>query len=55
MAAAAAAPRHGRVSDKVDGLRVEMNARFEGVERRLGGLDRDVQALSRRVFGIDTE
>ena len=33
-----------------DGLRAEMNARFEAVNMRFTTLDRDVQALSERVF-----
>lgn len=47
---------------KFDGLRTEMNARFETVDRRLEtmdakieALDRDVQAISRRVFGADPQ
>lgn len=36
-----------------DGLRAEMNARFETVNVRLDNLDRDVQALSERVFRSD--
>ncbi len=34
-------------------LRAEMNARFETVNVRLDNLDRDVQALSERVFRTD--
>lgn len=37
-----------------DALRAEMNARFETVNVRLDNLDRDVQALSERVFRNDT-
>lgn len=33
---------------RVEGV---MNARFETVERRLDGLDRDVTALTKRVMG----
>jgi hypothetical protein len=50
----------GEMSAEIGGLRGEMNARFDavnvrfdGVDRRLDGLDNDVQALSRRVFGVD--
>src|SRR5699024_9312333 len=35
------------------GLRAEMNARFETVDARFNHLDRDVAALSKRVFGAD--
>lgn len=37
-----------------EGLRAEMNARFETVNVRLDSLGRDVQALSERVFRNDT-
>ncbi len=33
-----------------EGLRAEMNARFERVDTRFDHLDRDVQAIARRVF-----
>lgn len=36
---------------EIGGLRGEMNARFESVNHRLDGLDRDVQALTRRALG----
>lgn len=46
-----------RVDAKIDGLRAEMNARFELVDvkferinDRFDHLDRDVQAISKRVF-----
>ncbi|NLC97755.1 MAG: hypothetical protein GX678_01585 [Actinomycetales bacterium] len=39
-----------RVDAQIDGLRGEMNAKFELVEKRLDYLDRDVQALSKRVL-----
>jgi Flp pilus assembly pilin Flp len=49
--------RFEAVDAKVDGLRGELNSRFEAVEARLGAkielLDKDVQALTRRVFGED--
>lgn len=38
---------------EIGGLRGEMQARFEGVDRRLDGLDRDVQALVKHTFGLD--
>lgn len=37
-----------------NGLRSEINARFETVNVRLDNLDRDVQAISERVFRSDT-
>jgi len=38
---------------ELSGLRAEMNARFETVDARFDHLDRDVAALSKRVFGAD--
>lgn len=38
---------------KIDGLRDSVDARFEAVNAKLDNLDRDVQALTRRVFGAD--
>ncbi len=38
------------VRAEIGGLRGEMNARFDATDRRLDGLDRDVQALTRRAF-----
>lgn len=50
------------VRAEIGGLRSEMNARFETVDARfdsvhskIDGLDRDVQLLMRREFGIDSE
>ena len=40
--------------EKVDGLRVVMDARFSSVERSLDGLDRDVDGLTRRMLGEET-
>ncbi|MFO6452640.1 MULTISPECIES: hypothetical protein [unclassified Aeromicrobium] len=47
----------GGVNARIDGLRGEMSARFERVDEqfrrvddRLDHLDRDVQALARKVF-----
>lgn len=40
---------------EIGGLRSEMNARFEVVGTRIDGLDRDVQALVKRTFGLDRE
>lgn len=47
----------GEMNAKIDGLRGEMKAKFEVVdvkfarlEDRLNHIDRDVQAISRRVF-----
>ncbi len=36
---------------KIESLRGEMNARFEAMGTRIDHLDRDVAALSRRVWG----
>lgn len=35
---------------KFAGLRAEMNAKFDSVDAKLNHLDRDVQAIARRVF-----
>lgn len=35
------------------GLRGEMMARFDLLEQRVDGLDRDVQALVKHTFGLD--
>lgn len=44
----------GRISGldtKIESLRGEMNARFDAMGTRIDHLDRDVAALSRRVWG----
>ena len=41
---------HNEMMTGFASLRAEMNARFETVNVRLDNLDRDVQALSERVF-----
>jgi ABC-type microcin C transport system permease subunit YejE len=38
---------------EVGALRGEMNGRFDRLEQRVDGLDRDVQALVKHTFGID--
>ena len=54
----------GSVRSELDGLRQTMNARFESMDARFEALDakftgkfeildRDIQALSRHVFGTD--
>ena len=54
----------GGVRSEIDGLRHTMNARFESMDARFEALDatftgkfeildRDIQALSRHVFGTD--
>ena len=43
------------VRAEIGGLRSEMNARFDAVNVRMDGLDRDVQALVKRTFGLDRE
>ncbi|GEC75965.1 hypothetical protein [Microbacterium maritypicum] len=47
---------------EIGGLRTEMNARFDSVNTRfdsvnarIDGLDRDVQAIVKRTFGLDRE
>jgi hypothetical protein len=39
------------IRSEIGGLRVEMNARFDTVNVRIDNLDRDVQALTDKVFG----
>ncbi|MGH3690355.1 MAG: hypothetical protein ACRDT7_09380 [Microbacterium sp.] len=43
------------VRSEIGGLRTEMNARFDAVNSRIDGLDRDVQAIVKRTFGLDRE
>jgi hypothetical protein len=43
------------MNGQIGGLRNEMNARFDAVNLRMDGLDRDVQALVKRTFGLDRE
>jgi hypothetical protein len=38
----------------IEGLRDTMNAKFETLNVRLDSMDRDIQALSRHVFGADS-
>lgn len=40
---------------QIGGLRGEMNGRFDAVNTRIDALDRDVQALVKRTFGLDRE
>lgn len=40
---------------EIGGLRSEMNGRFDVMNARMDGLDRDVQALVKRTFGLDRE
>ncbi len=40
---------------EIGGLRNEMNARFDAVNTRIDGLDRDVQAIVKRTFGLDRD
>lgn len=40
---------------EIGSLRTEMNARFDAVNTRIEGIDRDVQALVKRTFGLDRE
>lgn len=41
----------GGVHTRIDGLRSEMGTKFGAIDRKLGDLDRDVQALTRHTFG----
>ncbi|WP_227468247.1 hypothetical protein [Microbacterium sp. YJN-G] len=43
------------MNGQIGGLRTEMNARFDAVNTRIEGIDRDVQALVKRTFGLDRE
>lgn len=47
--------RFDGVRGEMNGLRGEMNARFDSVDRKIEHLDRDVAALSRKVFGESPE
>lgn len=38
---------------EIGGLRGEMNGRFDRLEQRVDGLDRDVRALVKHTFGLD--
>ena len=40
---------------EIGGLRNEMNARFDTMNTRIDGLDRDVQAIVKRTFGLDRD
>ena len=41
----------GEMNGRFDGLRGEMNARFDAMGTRIDHLDKDIAALSRRVWG----
>lgn len=41
------------VRTEIGGLRGEMNDRFETVNTRIDGIDRDVQVLVKHTFGLD--
>lgn len=43
------------MNGQIGGLRTEMNARFDTVSTRIDALDRDVQAIVKRTFGLDRE
>lgn len=43
------------VRTEIGGLRNEMNARFDSVNTRIDGLDRDMQAVVKRTFGLDRD
>lgn len=42
----------GSVHARIDGLADEMRAKFETVHVKLEHLDRDVTAISKKVFGV---
>jgi hypothetical protein len=41
------------IRSEIGGLRSEMLGRFDLLEQRVDGLDRDVQALVKHTFGLD--
>jgi hypothetical protein len=43
------------MNGQLSGLRNEMSARFDAVNTRIDGLDRDVQAIVKRTFGLDRD
>lgn len=43
------------MNGQLGGLRSEMNARFDAMNGRIDALDRDVQALVKRTFGLDRD
>jgi len=43
------------VRTEIGGLRSEMNARFDTVNTRIDGLDRDMRAVVKRTFGLDRD
>ncbi|MEV7609977.1 hypothetical protein AB0N61_10880 [Microbacterium sp. NPDC089320] len=45
----------GEMNAQIGGLRGEMNARFDAVSTRIDGLDRDMQAVVKRSFGLDRD
>ena len=45
----------GEMHAQIGGLRNEMNARFDTVNTRIDGLDRDMQAVVKRSFGLDRD
>ena len=45
----------GEMNAQIGGLRGEMNARFDTVNTRIDGLDRDMQAVVKRSFGLDRD
>ncbi len=45
----------GGVRSEMGGLRAEMGARFDAVNVKIDGLDRDVQLLMSREFGKDRD
>jgi len=40
---------------EIGGLRSEVNGRLDAMNTRMDGIDRDVQALVKRTFGLDRD
>jgi len=45
----------GGLRSEMNGRFAEMNGRFDVMNARMDGLDRDVQALVKRTFGLDRD
>jgi len=45
----------GEIGARFDGMRGEFNARFDSIEKQVSLLDRDVAALTRKVWGDTPE
>lgn len=47
------AARFETMDARFEAMRTEMNAKFDVINVKLENMDRDIQALSRHVFGTD--